>query len=265
MVTLALRCSIRSMRSRSVPIFLYACGVFAQSTPDRPDVVLVQDVRVFDGERVLDHQDVLLENGKIGHISPDRLPSVGRAIIEGQGRTLLPRLIDAHVHVAANPADSLGQALSLGVTTALDMFETVAKLQELKQLESTDPAGIADARSAGVGATAPYGHPSEMGGAPFPTIAGPGQAEAFVGSRIAEGSDYIKVIYDDLSAFLPEGRRLPILAEETLRALIEAAHKRGKLAVVHIGTESQARDAISAGADGLAHMFLGARAGEDFG
>jgi len=39
----------------------------------------------------------------------------------------------------------------------------------------------------------------------------------------------------------------------TLRALVTAAHKRGKLAVVHVLSEQQARDAIEAGADGLAH------------
>ena len=37
--------------------------------------------------------------------------------------------------------------------------------------------------------------------------------------------------------------------------MIDAAHKRGKLAVVHIGTQQDARDVIDAGADGLAHLF----------
>ena len=34
-----------------------------------------------------------------------------------------------------------------------------------------------------------------------------------------------------------------------------AAHKRGKLAVVHVSTEAGAREAIEAGADGLVHIF----------
>jgi imidazolonepropionase-like amidohydrolase len=56
-----------------------------------------------------------------------------------------------------------------------------------------------------------------------------------------------------------------MMSRETLRALVEASHKRGKLAVVHVGTEQQARDAINASADGLAHMFTGEMAGADFG
>ena len=56
-----------------------------------------------------------------------------------------------------------------------------------------------------------------------------------------------------------------MMSRETLRALVEASHKRGKLAVVHVGTEQQARDAINASADGPAHMFTGEMAGADFG
>src|SRR6185503_1054490 len=41
----------------------------------------------------------------------------------------------------------------------------------------------------------------------------------------------------------------------TLAGLVAAAHRHGKLAVVHVATEAQARDAIEAGADGLAHLF----------
>jgi imidazolonepropionase-like amidohydrolase len=104
-----------------------------------------------------------------------------------------------------------------------------------------------------------------MGGAPFPTITSPEQAVAFVDSRIQEGSDYIKIFYDDLSAYLPLGQRVPMLSRETMAALIRAAHQKGKLAVAHIGTERQARDAISAGADGLVHMFTGESAAADFG
>jgi hypothetical protein len=51
---------------------------------------------------------------------------------------------------------------------------------------------------------------------------------------------------------------------ETLKALIDAAHKRGKLAVVHIGTQRDAHDAIAAGADGLAHLFSDSAPTPDF-
>jgi hypothetical protein len=44
-----------------------------------------------------------------------------------------------------------------------------------------------------------------------------------VDARIAEGSDWIKIVYDDGSAF---GIDWPTLDEATLRATIDAAHRR---------------------------------------
>jgi len=108
------------------------------------------------------------------------------------------------------------------------------------------------------------GHPSQMGGPPFPTITKSEEAEAFVEARIAEGSDFIKIIYDNNAEF-GENQRLPALDKATMKAVIDAAHKRHKLVVVHILTEEQARDAITAGADGLAHLFIGDTVSSDFG
>src|SRR5438477_323110 len=103
-----------------------------------------------------------------------------------------------------------------------------------------------------------------MGGGPIPTITAPDQAQSFVDARIAEGSDYIKIIHDDGSTWSWTTQRVPMLDNATMRVLVEAAHKRGKLAVVHVLSEQQARDAISAGADGLAHLFLGDSVSADF-
>lgn len=72
----------------------------------------------------------------------------------------------------------------------------------------------------------------------------------------------MKIIYDDLSWL---GKKVPMLDQRTLRGLVAAAHARGKLAVVHVLSEWQARDAIAAGADGLAHLFAGATVSPDFG
>jgi hypothetical protein len=46
---------------------------------------------------------------------------------------------------------------------------------------------------------------------------------------------------------------------------VQAAHRRGALVVVHVLSEQKARAAIAAGADGLAHLFIGEDASPDFG
>jgi imidazolonepropionase-like amidohydrolase len=244
LVVLALTVSIEPSRIRQEPTFV------------------VRNVRVFDGERVAERRDVLVENGLISRVGATgfRVP-LGATVIEGRGRTLLPGLIDAHVHLSDSATADLRQALSLGVTTVFDMFSGSTRFEEIKALRSADPPDIAAVRTAGVGATAPGGHPSQMGGPPFPTIADSGEAVAFVNARIAEGSDYIKIIYDDLSSL---GMAVPMLDRRTLAGLIAAAHAQGKLAVVHVLSEEQARVAIEAQADGLAHLFTGASVSPDF-
>ncbi len=156
------------------------------------------------------------------------------------------------------------QALLLGVTTQLDM-STIGdqRLKAVKKIEIEDRPSLADLRTAGSPATVPGGHPSQMGGPPFPTLTGPDQAEAFVNARIAEGADYIKIIHDDGSTWPWTHARVPMLDNPTMRALVQRAQTR-KLAVVHVLSEQQARDAIESGADGLALLFLGDSVSADF-
>jgi imidazolonepropionase-like amidohydrolase len=101
--------------------------------------------------------------------------------------------------------------------------------------------------------TAPGGHGTEFG-VPIPTLTEPQEAQTFVDARIAEGSDYIKIVYDDRAhrADQPE----PTLSKETMAAVIEAAHRRGKRTVVHVLKLQDALDAIEVGIDGLAHLFV---------
>jgi imidazolonepropionase-like amidohydrolase len=227
----------------------------------------VRDVRVFDGRRVLEHRTVVVRDGRIASVRAVRAPIPGGVeVIDGRGRTLLPGLIDAHVHVSTQGVEaSLSQALRLGVTTVLDMGAMREGAAAMVAIAAADSDGLADVRTASYPATAPGGHPTQMSpGIAYPTISPPDEAQAFVDTRIAEGASYIKIILEDCSEFSGFAP-CPTIDDATLTALIAAAHRRGKLAIVHAEEESRARQAIEAGADGLAHLFVGERAGSDFG
>ncbi len=219
---------------------------------------VVRNARVFDGRHVIGDADVWVEGDQIKAVGKHLEVGNDATVVDGTGATLLPGLIDAHTHTWGN---ALKDAIVFGVTTELDMFADIKHVQEVKRGEAEGKnRDMADLRSAGTLATAPGGHGTEYGFA-IPTLSTPAEAKGWVNARIKEGSDYIKIVYDDCREY---GFERPTLSKETMKAVIDAAHEQHKLAVVHIGTQQQARDAIEAGADGLAHLFADSVPTPDF-
>jgi len=239
------------MRKLLALLFLLVAPLYAGD-------VLFRGARVFDGARVLDNTDVLVRNGKIESVGRKLRAPQGAEVIDAKGKTLLPGLIDAHTHAYG---DVLRDALMFGVTTELEMFGEPKAAQKMRdEQKAGNVADRADLFSASVLVTAPGGHGTEYG-LKIPTITSPEEAQAFVDARIAEGSDWIKLVRDDGHAY---GITWPTLSDETMRAVIAAAHKRGKLAVVHIGAADDAHAAIDAGADALVHLFADKMPAADF-
>jgi imidazolonepropionase-like amidohydrolase len=228
---------------------LLITAVLAAALPASAATTLIRDVRVFDGQRTHQHRDVLVDGAKIADPDFRGKPGADTVVVDGKGRTLLPGLIDSHVHAYRY----LELPLLFGVTTQIDMFTGVSIMQDMTaRMQRGENSGRADMFSAGTLATVPGGHGTEYGMA-IPTLTRPEEAQAWVDARIAEGSHFIKIVLEQGSAAHPT----PSLDLPTVKALIDAAHRRGKLAVVHIATLANARAALEAGADGLVHLFVG--------
>lgn len=221
-----------------------------------------QHVRIFDGARMLAADTIVAHEGVVAAVGTgsDLAIPAGAEVIEGTGLTVLPGFIDAHTHIMSPAA--LRQALIFGVTTELDMFTDWRLARQLKaQQAAGEGQDMADLRSAGTAVTAPGGHGTQFGPS-IPTISGPDEAQEFVDARLAEGSNYIKIMYEDGST---TGRSFYVLSRTTLEAVVAAAHRRGKLAIVHVSAYHRAREAIGAGADALAHVFQDTPADPEFG
>lgn len=246
---------MKSLLAITLAAILSLC---AFSMPGQPsDAVLAfRNVDVFDGSRMLRRTTVLVSQGMIRAVGSDMVIPPSAQIVDGKGKTLLPGLLDAHTHLGMILGEQfLQDALVFGVTTELEMAGSDASMALRKRMADGGFVDRADLRTAGTPITVPRGHPTQMDGPPIPTLAPGDDVQAFVDARIAEGSDYIKIVYE---------HAFPTLTKQQLEDLVAAAHRRNKLVVAHITLQRDARDAIAAGVDGLVHIFADSPPEADF-
>ena len=218
----------------------------------------ITNVRIFAGEEVIGERTVLLDGETIRTVGEPVPPDA--TIVDGAGATLLPGLIDSHVHTEVA---GLRDALAFGVTTELEMQGRWSAGQR-RQIAARDD--LADLRTSGMGVTTKGGHPTQYlrsSSNPilrylyrFPSVRSPDEATRFVAKQVSRGADYIKIFIEDGSCIGYPG--LPVLDEPTLLAAVDAAHQHDKLAIAHVTTAEGAARAIAGGVDGLAHLFLDA-------
>ncbi|MFJ7625335.1 amidohydrolase family protein [Streptomyces sp. NPDC097595] len=194
--------------------------------------IALTNVRVFDGDQVTSPRTVVIDNGRIG------ITALGARRIDCGGAVLLPGLTDAHIHL--RDVDTLRALAGAGVTTGLDMASFPPSLVDsLRGLP-----GLTDIRSAGTPAVAPGSPQSQIPTFPADAVlTGPEQAAPFVRSRIAEGSDYIKIIIDE-----------PGLSPETIKAVTSAAHSAGRLVMAHATSTATVVRALDAKVDMIHHV-----------
>jgi imidazolonepropionase-like amidohydrolase len=212
------------------------------------EAMVIEGASWFDGEQLHPPSRVVVRDGRIAAIDTamGTPPPAGARRIDGRGHTLLPGLVDAHVHSFGS---ARRDALRFGVTTLIDMFTAPSLLEGVREERASfDARDMAALWSAGMLATVEKGHGTQYG-VPVDVITGPDDAAGWVAARLAEGSDFIKLVY------IPEARSLPSLDLATAEAIIDAAHAAGVMAVAHISSRDAAADLVAAGIDGLVHVF----------
>lgn len=244
---------------------------------DAPATYLVAGVRVFDGvsEALSGPVDVVLAGGRIASIEPAGAAAApeGAQRIEAAGKTLLPGLVDAHVHLGGPdgmpPWDA--QLPNVDAQAAALLFSGVTSVVAASR--ETDIAAVDRAVLSGKLAgprlvratrlfTAVDGHPAPLARAMISwpisalyittTMRQVGSVEAarrLVAEEIEQTHpDYVKVIYDDL----PVGTAH--LSFEELRAIVEEARAHGLPTYVHVASPQDAMEAVEAGAALLMHV-----------
>lgn len=197
---------------------------------------------------------IVLQGGKIAAIDPPgrtiRPPSNSR-VIDLDGRTLLPGLIDAHVHLtlAGNPDSNARATLLAGFTTVADLGSAAGAGVRLRDAiaEGQVPGPTVIAAGSWIGAT---GGVCEFGGA---TVNGAAQARDRARADLDSGADLIKVCVTgwpkDAVAY-PDSVELKA---EPLNAVIEAAREARRPVFAHAIGQAGALLAASHGVRALAH------------
>jgi imidazolonepropionase-like amidohydrolase len=210
---------------------------------------VITNVRLFDGAQVHLNMQVSVDRGIIRAVGPNLADTGAVPTIDGSGSTLLPGLIDAHVH--SRSVEDLQEALRFGVTTVFDMASMDLALERTLREAAAKRLDVADFRSAGIPATSPTGHGTEYG-TPIPTVSSVEVAGGFVADRKREGSDYLKIT---LNGVRTKEAGVPNLDQARVSALVRAGHSRRMLVVAHVETLDDVRIAIDSGVDGLAHVW----------
>src|SRR5579872_4298539 len=140
-------------------ILFILAAMLVISKPASADTFVIRNVRIFDGAKIIDANSVAVADGKIVAVGNDVAAPSNAQVIDGRGDTILPGLIDAHVH--AWNRDVLKMGLMMGVTTELDMYMHWEDAVKWKAEEAKGAFDIADFRTAGTAIAVAGGHGTE--------------------------------------------------------------------------------------------------------
>jgi len=211
------------------------------------------------GGKWLKDKAILIEGELIVDICPSNEIDKNLDVIGLKGGWVLPGLIDVHVHLChegdyslarnfsyrepttlstLRAAKNLTIALNSGVTLVRDVGSFKRRgIKIKKSLENC--AFIAPTIiSCGNLLTSPKGHVHEIG----KEVCGLDNCRKAVRSEIKNGADFIKVTNDPIGFSLKE-----------LMAIVEEAHKYGKIVSCHAFTEESVQMALDANVDTIEH------------
>lgn len=242
------------VKNRVLLLALCAAAAAAQS-------LLIQGGRVFDATGAPARQaDVLIEGGRVKAVGAGISAPPDARIIDARGKTVLPGLYDLHTHVpyatvgGIQPdwGKNLKAYLRAGVTTVADFgtySETFAPIRGL--LATGEWAGPRVHFASRF--TSPGGHGAEGGRGDFFTleVLTPRQARAALVQMAFYKPNIIKVFTDGWR--YGTATDMSSMEEQTLRAIVEGAHKMGIPVLTHTVTLAKGKIAARAGVDAIMH------------
>ena len=236
-------------------------------------MLAIRAERAFDGERLLrGGVVVLVAEGRIIAVGQDAtaVPADVR-IADFPDATMLPGLVDAHVHLCGDGRpgaldrlpdydghgltevirSSLAGQLAAGVTSVRDLGDRRAAVLDWRS-RAAAPAGSSAAPTivaSGPPITSRNGHCANMGG----EATGPEQLRAAVRDRVERGADLVKVMASGGVMTAGSDALLCQFQLAELRVVVEEAHAAGLPVTAHAHGLPAVEQAVDAEVDGIEH------------
>jgi len=280
-----------------------ASRIDVQAPP--PQGVAVRAGRLFDPKSGtnLPNQVILIQGDRIADVGPADRVSIppGARVIDLSRETVLPGLIDRHVHLIQDQQVNDGRAALTGLNYALkDLHAGFTTLQDMGSAFSYATVELRDAINKGLvpgprlQVAGPQLNPRGAAYYPAPSVVipfglGPGSnnfqnsgnvnspwlARAAVRERSHYGVDWIKIYETEdyegggypaqgAGAFTPDGKMInvPSLTLEENQAIVDEAHRRGLKVACHAYGGEGLRNCLAAGVDLPIHVIVGVTGAE---
>ena len=228
-------------------LVLTAVAAAVITTPAQSKLVVFEGARVVVGDgKTIDNATIVVQGDRFTQVGPAASVKVpaGAARVSVTGKTIMPAIVDAHVHTSTTEAElvadlqrrarfGIGAALSLGLDGTDAAFI---------QRDKTVPT-LARIFTAGRGITAPEKGRTEV---PY-WITTPDEGRKAVRELAAKRVDIIKIWVDDRDG------KFPKLTPPLYSAVIEEAHRNQQRVTAHIFSLEDAKGLLKAGVDSFAH------------
>jgi imidazolonepropionase-like amidohydrolase len=245
--------------------------------PATPDPLVLRAPRLLDGTGAppVDAAALLISGGRVAYAGPAAgLPegAARAATLDFAGATLLPGLVDAHVHLVASGHPDLAAGLPrseaertiAAVVNARRQLESGVTL--VRDLGAPGDEAVLVGRAVEAGTIAgprvvAAGPAVTMTGGHIPYLGrvtdGPDAMRTAVRANLAMGARCIKVVATGGVLTPGVDPREPAYTQPELDALVEEAHRLGLTVAAHAIGEGGVAAALRAGVDSVEHgMFL---------